>query len=149
MSYLDPRLWLVVLALLAGAFGAGFVKGSAHGAQGVRNEWNEAKLAANREARSLEERRLSRVAESVAMADAREARIRGDALNARRVADGLRGDLDAARVFASRSADAANLAVATLGNVFESCVREYQRVAQDADGHASDALTLEQAWPRE
>lgn len=149
MTLLDPRFWLAALLACAATFAAGWFEGNAHGAKGVRDEWNATRLEADREAYVLEQRRLSRVAESVEQANAREARIRGDVALARRESDGLRGDLDAVRLHAAQSSDAASVAVATLGNLFESCVREYQGLAEVADGHASDSLMLQSAWPKE
>jgi hypothetical protein len=38
--------------------------------------------------------------------------------------------------------------VAALEDVFEQCSERYTELAEKADRHASDALTLEQAWPK-
>ena len=35
-----------------------------------------------------------------------------------------------------------------LSVIFGECVREYKQVARAADGHVSDKLTVEEAWPR-
>jgi hypothetical protein len=37
---------------------------------------------------------------------------------------------------------------AALSTVFESCVGEYRSMGEAAQGHATDALMLEQAWPK-
>ena len=68
---------------------------------------------------------------------------------ARTESDGLRDELAAAR---ERLPDAACPTVrdyaATVGAVFGQCAAVFEDLARAADGHASDALMLEQAWPR-
>jgi hypothetical protein len=67
----------------------------------------------------------------------------------RRTADGLRGDLAAARADLSRaSGDALRKHAATLNAVFGECAATAEGLAGQAQGHASDTLTLEQAWPK-
>lgn len=79
----------------------------------------------------------------------REQVIQVDSAGSRSELDSLRNDLAAARAgLSSTSLDACRLRVATLTDVFEQCASRYQGVAGQADAHASDTLTLEQAWPQ-
>ena len=84
-----------------------------------------------------------------ARAAQRVAVARTDAERARAVADGLRGDLAAARL---QLPDAACPAVrqhaATLGELFGECSAEVGRLAGQAQGHAIDTLKLLEAWPQ-
>ena len=45
-------------------------------------------------------------------------------------------------------AAACKIAAITARNVFEQCVKRYTEVARAADGHDSDALMLDQSWPK-
>jgi len=61
----------------------------------------------------------------------------------------LRDDLSTYRSqLPGASCDAVRKHSATLSAVFEQCAGRLESVARDAQCHASDALTLEQAWPR-
>lgn len=148
MTIFDPRLWLTVALALALAFAAGFYKGDTHGKELVRAEWTAATAQANAEARTLEQRRQRRADEAAGLAATREVGIRADADRARRAAGGLRNDLDAIQRASADSLATATNAVRALGNVFEQCSAEYQRVAEAADRATSEAVTLRQAWPQ-
>lgn len=78
----------------------------------------------------------------------RETTLRRDLDSARAESDSLRAQsADAARRLAS-AAPAAVLEYALAANdVLDHCQREYQELAGKADGHASDARTLIEAWP--
>jgi hypothetical protein len=145
-ALLNPRLWIAaaLVAILAFTHFTAYRTGRAH----VRNEWQAATAAANIEARALEQQRQRRADEAAALAAARTTRIAADAARARGESAGLRDDLSAVRLHAAQSIAAATATVAALSAVFESCTSEYLDVAQAADGHASDSLTLQQAWPK-
>lgn len=82
-------------------------------------------------------------------ATTRAQRNAADASGARADAASLRDELAAAkRQLSSASVDAVRKYAAAAADVFEQCVGRYTGVAEKADGHASDTLTLEQAWPR-
>lgn len=68
---------------------------------------------------------------------------------ARRESDGLRVELTEARLRMSSSTCASvRDHAAALSGVFDQCVASLEGVASQADGHALDARTLMQAWPR-
>ncbi len=67
---------------------------------------------------------------------------------ANRTVDSLRDQLTTARAGLPQSTcEAARNYAATLSDVFGSCTARLTELAEKADGHASDAKTLEQAWP--
>jgi hypothetical protein len=57
---------------------------------------------------------------------------------------------DQVRAYAAsgQTLEAAHQRAATLGELLESCSREYQGMARSADGHALDVRALADAWPR-
>ena len=70
-----------------------------------------------------------------------------DADAARNERDRLRDDLVASRGTFAQATDASLIKYAsTLSVVFEQCTREYSELAAKADGHATDAQGLFNAW---
>ena len=78
----------------------------------------------------------------------READLRRNVAAARTESDGLR---DAIYAFRAKlpNASAATVAVAadTAAELLGACVNEYRSVAEAADRHASDSVTLIESWP--
>lgn len=79
-------------------------------------------------------------------------RAQANAVNADRARgerDGLREQIAAASSSVPNATRSAldQYAIA-IGGLFDQCVREYQGLAVKADGHATDARTLIDAWPR-
>lgn len=142
---LNPKM--IIAAVLAGvlAFTHFFVYRA--GKAFVRNEYATQQAAANAEARRIEQRRASVAAAAAASAVTRAATLRAAAGAARDASDRLRDELDITQRFAGESAEAAAKSIATLRAVFESCTKEYRAMAEIAQGHANDALTLQEAWP--
>lgn len=145
-ALLSPRLWLALGLAAALAFSHIFIYRA--GKATVTNEWNLAKQVANAESRRIEQLRQSRADEAGAAATKRAGVLAADAARARDAADGLRDDLNATRLYAAQSLDAATKSVAALSDVFQQCSRRYSELAEAADRHASDSLTYQQAWPR-
>lgn len=78
----------------------------------------------------------------------RERVLRADLVAVRDAASGLRTQAaEAARRLAQSPAPAVLDYANTLGDVFAECSARYGEVAQAADGHASDARTILEAWP--
>lgn len=72
-----------------------------------------------------------------------------DAATARADADRLRNDLRTATYgLSTATLPSIRQYSATLSFVFGECIAEVERLAQAADGHALDARTLREAWPR-
>ncbi len=55
---------------------------------------------------------------------------------------------DTARGLPTATCPSARDYAATLSTVFQECVGRLEEMAKDADGHALDSRTLNQAWPR-
>lgn len=104
--------------------------------------------AANAESRRIEQRRQSIVIEATNAQAKRETTLRSQAAGARTERDGLRDDLAAAqRDLPSASCEAVRKRADALSSVFDQCAERYTGLAEKAGRHASDALTLDQAWP--
>lgn len=132
-----------------------FAVGWSHGADSVQARWDKAKavqmqatIAAEQEARAKEQSMNKKLQEAENAATEREKKLRADYAAAHAAARGMRdtvaavrGELPAATADACRSTAAAALAV--LGE----CSDRYREVAEAADGHAADVITLSEAWP--
>lgn len=147
-SLLNPTIWLVALAILAGSSGLSYFKGRTNGTKICEAAHAAAKVAANEDARKLEQARQRRADESAKLAAAREVRIRLDADRARNAVGILRGTLDSVERRASESRAAADNAVRALSNVVGECGSALVEVSQDADRARSEVKTLRDAWPR-
>lgn len=88
--------------------------------------------------------------EAIKFAQARAAENAAAAGRASAAADGLRKQLAGmpARI-AAASRTAVDEYAATAGELLSACTAEYQRVAISADGHATDAQMMLEAWPRQ
>lgn len=172
LALLNPRVWvaLVVLGLLVISHGFACASGSAR----TRAKWDaekvvqqqaqiaaekaarardeaihQAQIAAEKAARVKEQSLQSKVTEAINAASEREKKSKVAAAAARAATDSLRDDLTAARSqLSSASLVSLRSHAATLNAVFGECTREVERLAGAAEGHASDALTFEKAWPK-
>ena len=78
----------------------------------------------------------------------RETKLRADAADARRSADGLRGTLYEFRASLPNASAASVIARAdSVADLLGTCADEYRSVAEAADRHAGDAVMLREAWP--
>lgn len=151
MSLLDPRLWLACLLLALATFGAGYWRGG----QATQADWTAEKLKqtqaakdAERENRNIETARARHVNAAQSAATARTQQLQAAAGTARAESDRLRDTLASLeRELPSLARPAADQHTAALAGVFDDCQRRYQELAAKADGHASDTLMLQQAWP--
>lgn len=122
----------------------------------VRAEWTAEKLkqteqlaAFNAESRRIEQRRQSMVMEALNAAKKREILAAAAARNLRSERDGLRNDLASASAqLSSASASSLRQRVKALDTVFEQCTAEVEGLAGDAQGIASDARLMLDAWPK-
>ena len=141
----------ILAAVVAAVFIGGWWAGSMH----EQSSWQAEKLAmaATRdkqinEARRAEAAMREQVRKAQEDARKREEKLVADAAAAGRAADGLRREIASLRHGLSAATSEANRYTADSAlDVFGECVERYQAVAQAADGHANDAVTLDQAWP--
>lgn len=104
---------------------------------------------AERENRNIESARQRNVVEAQNAAVNRGIQLQVAAGAARSESERLRNDLDAITADLPRRTDAAVRQYAAAANaVLDQCQRAFVDLAGKADGHASDALTLQQAWPK-
>lgn len=151
IRFLDPYRWLIAGLLVATLIGAAFwyhartlEKGREEVRQKVQAEAIQQLEAARQQSENLQEikdeaieqatKRAQANAVAASRARAELARLRNEAASTPSVP----GDSCAASI------DRA----AALGALLGACAEEYSEVARAADAHASDALTLQAAWPR-
>ena len=141
----------ILAAVVAAVFIGGWWAGSMH----EQSSWQAEKLAMSVErdrqidaARQAESRLRAQVMEAQEDARKREETLVADAAAAGRAADGLRSQIASLRRGLSAATAEANRRTADAAlDVFQQCVDQYRAVAEAADGHANDAVTLDQAWP--
>lgn len=170
------RLWIALGLLAAGAAlvaagwfavtqveQAAYQRGMKDGRAEVTAAWREADLerakvaaAAATEFRRIEQRRNTLVMEASNAAKRRETVLRAAADRADSELGRVRDDLARAdAALAARGGDVPGPALdacrryaSALGAVLLDIGEEATRLARAADGHASDVLMLEQAWPK-
>ncbi|MCG9026846.1 hypothetical protein [Laribacter hongkongensis] len=141
----------ILAAVVAAVFAGGWWAGSVHEQAG----WQAEKLAMSaerdrqiNEARRAEAAMREQIRKVQADAAEREKRITADAAAAGRAAGRLRDEIAGLRRGLSAATAEANRRTADAAlDVFQQCTDEYRSVAEAADQHASDAVTLDQAWP--
>jgi hypothetical protein len=135
------------IILLSLAFGVGWqINQWRHDAS--QKQAVEAAAVAQRELHALEQKRSAGVIAAQNVARTRETALRRDADSARDALDSLRTQSDAALSSARSSHDACLVAANAQAVIQSQCATELQTLARDADGHASDAVMLRDAWPR-
>jgi hypothetical protein len=147
-----PYRILALAALALTLIGYGWLKGAEHGEDKLNQHLA---LDAKEELASITKAAAKTAAMQLqkdkAIHDAaqREKTLRAAARAAGNERDGLRRELAQSRAKLSiASSESLRKRVAALEDVFEQCSERYTELAEKADRHASDALTLEQAWPK-
>ena len=151
---LSPKLWLAIAVAAILSF-YGFVayrSGAAH----VRGQWDAAIViqqqqaaAAEAENRRMESLRQNKVIEAQNAQTKRSQVLQAAIVAGRVVADSLRHDLAANTAsLPSQSPDACRAYAAAANAVLGDMEAAGRGMAEKASGHASDTLTLEQAWPK-
>ena len=143
--------WIVMATSATALFVGGWLIGSTH----EQASWQAQKLAMEdarnqqiNAARKAEAAMREQVLRAQEDAQKREEKLVADATAAGRAADGLRDEISGLRRGLSAATAEANRRTADAAlDVFQQCADEYRAVAQAADQHASDAMTLDQAWP--
>lgn len=144
--------WLVVVAVALAVFGFGFMKGAqnAERKEAVR-EVARGKAQIEQMAKSAAQTKAwqTKKDEALNAANKRTFLAREQAATADLGLGRLHDDLAAANDKLSRaSVDAVRKYAAAANTVFESCTRRYRGVAGDAQGHSSDSLMYQEAWPK-
>ena len=140
-----------IVAAAAAATGAWQVQNWRYTGQIARIQSEQAEAVADaRQAAINEATRLQAQKDQALHEAAQQAqRNAAAAAAARRESDGLRVELTEARLRMSSSTCASvRDHAAALSGVFDQCVGRLEGVARQADGHALDARTLMQAWPK-
>lgn len=116
---------------------------------GIQGKHAEAVATAVGDARREEQRLRKGVENALEQANIKARANAVSADRARDERDGLRDQIAASNTnVPNATRSALNQYAVTLGGLFDQCVREYQGLAVKADGHALDARTLNDAWPR-
>lgn len=140
-----------LVAALLGASGAWQIQAWRYNAQiqTMQAEFTKTVAAAERNAQAQERRLNIQIQEARDAAAKREQNLRrdGDALRAE--LEWLRSETaDAGRGLPNDPACPSNNRAATALKLFEQCAVEYEKMARHAQGHANDALMLQEAWPK-
>lgn len=155
-----PNIKLAVTAIaIASAFGAGWsVNGWRIHSQTQAADLARAQAAteSERENRATESRRSTNVIEAQNAQAQRTHTLQAAADRAHAESDGLRSDIAAARAeLSSRPPDAcadndsaSSGLLDTMAAGIERLSKRGEQIAREANGHASDSLTLQQAWPK-
>lgn len=147
-----PGRVLMLIAFATALLGFGWVKGAEHGEaklDAYKVSQDAATAAAEQKNRQKELDLQRNVIEAQNAAQARTKVLQVAIASARSESDGLRNDLATTRAkLSSASADAVREYANAASVILDQCQREYQDVAAKADGHASDTLMLQQAWPQ-
>lgn len=154
LALLSPRLWLAIGLAVALALSHGFAYKS--GKAAVRAQWDAEKalqlkqtLELQSQYRQKEQEHAQRLSDAQQAARKRENLLQSQLATLRVSADSLRDDLATYRSqLPGASCDAVRKHASALNDVFGQCAKAIGDLAKQTDGHASDALTLEQAWPR-
>lgn len=153
-ALLSPRLWLAIGLAIALAVSHGMAYKSGRAA--VRAQWDAEKaiqlkqtIELQSQYRQKEQEHAQRLSDAQQSARKRENLLQSQLATLRVASDSLRDDLGTYRgQLPGASCDAVKLHAAALNTVFGQCAKAIGELAKQADGHAGDALTLEQAWPR-
>lgn len=147
-----PYRWLALALLAAALVGFGWLKGAEHGERRLEQHKLAEQVQINKGLKAAAAKTAAWQAQKdEALREAtKRAQVNADAAAAARdESRGLRDQLAAADAALSVAADAAVRKYAAAVNaVFGDCADAYLGMAEKAGGHASDALTFEQAWPK-
>lgn len=115
----------------------------------AQNEYTQRALLASEAARKRELTLQNQLQEAQNEARTREIALSAAADGARLERDGLRDELaTVSNRLSSATADTLRKYAAAANLVLQQCIDRYSELAKKADGHASDALMLQRAWPK-
>jgi len=139
-----------IAGILAGT-GAWQVQNWRHGEklEAIRADAQEQVRIAEQAARAKEQTLNTKINEARNAATKRETTLRTDLAAAGRTADGLRDTLYSfSSKLPSASLDACRRDAAALASVLADVERAGRDMAEAAQGHASDSLMYQEAWPK-
>jgi len=153
-ALLSPRLWiaLVISAALAFTHFAAYRSGKAN----IRAQWDAAKVVQQAQAaeatrinHAVESARQTKVIEAQNAAQTRNRKLQADAIAARSELDRMRNQLAAgSSTMPTGATSASGIDPAAVAAILSDCAGVATDLAGKADGHASDAMMLLQAWPK-
>ena len=142
---------VALVAALLGAVGAWQIQAWRYNAQiqSMQTEFTKTVAAAERNAQAQERRLNTQIQEARDAAAKREQNLRRDGDALRSELNWLRVEAtDASRGLPNDTACPANNRAATALKLFDQCAVEYEKMARHAQGHANDAMMLQEAWPK-
>lgn len=154
LALLNWRVWFAVgLALSFALIGAG---GYSAGKKHTQAKWDAEKVvqlaaAAKQETenRQIETDRQTKVINAQNAQAQRITALQADVVKSRAVVGGLRDTIRAANAeLSNRTAAAVGQYATAASELLAECSDRYSTLAEKADGHASDSLTLQQAWSK-
>ena len=120
-----------------------------YGRAQAQAEYTAIALAADQAARAKEQSMQAQIAKAQNDAQTRQKTLEAAAAGAARAVVSLRSQLSASRAALPVPADAPSVDYSAASDaVLSECSAELVRVAKAADGHASDAVMLLEAWPK-
>jgi hypothetical protein len=143
-----PGIKTVAAIIVAVALAASHWKAYTQGKRAVQSDWDKAVASAQirsaeRAIENLNQRdnahanRTKTIAANAAAAD-----------RARAAADSLRNTSERSLATARESHAACIVSASAHAELFNHCQRDYRDMAKAADGHATDAKALIEAWPK-
>jgi hypothetical protein len=140
----------LVAGLLLGTLAGWFTQGWRSDAELAQIKQQHAQALAVQQAQALADyQRMERTKnDAIQQAQQRATQNRADADRAVAAADSMRKQLAGvpARI-ATATRAAVDEYAATASELLTDCTAQYQRVAEQADGHANDAAMMRDAWP--
>ena len=148
---MPTHLIVGLLALALGAVPTWFWQANAYAAKISEMEKTQAEQTAIAVTKALDETRKLQRKKDAALrsAEARAAALRAAAAGAAAESDSLRAQLAEARLrLPSATLAACRDYALSLNTVLDQCQRRIGELASKADGHAADARTLFESWPK-
>lgn len=149
-----PLMWKIGGAVAAVALVVGGLvwldsSRQAIGYNKAKAEYAIEELRATHDARIQERLMYLKVTEAQNAAKVRETKHKAATVILNNELSRLLFDLEeAARNLPGLTADATRIRAAAVGTILGECAKEITGLAGKADGHASDSLMLQQAWPK-
>lgn len=146
--------FVIAVVAVCVIFAAGFAwYAHSRGVQSGKSEilllWDSERMLGLGYVKARETELTNNYLEAINEAKQREVKLAASLAAANRTADGLRVQLTEAHSrLSAATCQTVREYAATVNELFGECVGAYQGMAGQADGHASDALMLQEAWPK-